>query len=444
MKEKGFLFLPQNFDVYASQDAYEQLSVTFVRWCDISRTVKSQISHTSLSGVRDHLDQQPVDHLIAVLPTSSVSMMEVETPTTKSRQLKQALPFLVEEQSAQELDNILLVTDFKPVNNRLTVTAVDKALIEKTLSLFEYSQLTVSEIYSTEQLLPSLEQQLFVMIDGETAYLSLAGNKPLCLPIKQFAWLLPKYVSKTSSELLNIKLVLADSSTMSYADFQQEIDRILPEELSVEIYPDNISDSYSYLASLAGAGTNQSSYYQNLLFGKYAPKKQTNQWLTLLAPTAVFASVVLCCHLALSLYNGYTYQQKANQLQTEVYATMQKAIPGIRLNKLKSDRALRGRIKEALSRSGNTTEAILLDKVASDLIQSLKSFGNEKQPYVQRLSYRAAVGETQLELHANSFAQVDQMKESLTKAGYDVTVGSVTNDSGTYKGRLILKAGEGS
>jgi len=135
MKEKGFLFLPQNFDVYAPQDANEQLSVTFVRWCDISRTVKSQISQTSLSGVKDHLDQQPVDLLIAVLPTSSVSMMEVETPTTKARQLKQALPFLVEEQSAQELDNILLVTDFKPVDNRLTVTAVDKGLIEKTLSL---------------------------------------------------------------------------------------------------------------------------------------------------------------------------------------------------------------------------------------------------------------------------------------------------------------------
>ncbi|MFC3151738.1 type II secretion system protein GspL [Litoribrevibacter euphylliae] len=445
MKEKGYLFLPDNFDTFTVEECIDHLNVEFVRWSDLTRSVDQVQSSVSLTEVQEHLSHYPVDQLVVILPPTSVSMMEVTVPTKKTRQLKQALPFIVEEQSAQDPDSLLLVSDYKPEGNQLNVITLDKTLLEKTLSIFRSLNIDVDDVYSVEQLLPTLEQQLLIATDDDMAFVSHPRSKPIYLPIKQLPWVLKKFVAQaeTDDSLLNIKLVISESSTHSYADLQEMIEVALPEGQAVDFYSDKIPDLYSYLVSFAGTASNQSSYFQSLLVGSYKPKKQSNQWWNVLAPTLVFGSVVLCCHLALTLYSGWQYQQKANELQSQIYSTVKKAIPNARLEKLQSDRALRSKIKSTLSSGSGSTASAQLNSVTSDIITALvtlskESKGKAQQPYVQRLSYRAATGETQLELHANSFAQVDNFKEKLVGAGYQVTVGSVTNDGGLFKGRIIL------
>lgn len=445
MKEKGYLFLPDNFDTFTVEECIDHLNVEFVRWSDLTRSVDQVHSSISLSEVQEQLLHYPVDQLVVILPPTSVSMMEVNVPTKKTRQLKQALPFIVEEQSAQEPERLVLVSDYKPVGGCLNVITLDKALLEKTLSVFRSLDIEVDDVYSVEQLLPTLEQQLLITVVGDMAFVSHPQAKPIYVPIKQLPWVMKKFVHNALNDepLLHIQLVITESSAHSYSDLQSIIETALPEEQAVEFYSDKISNLHSYLVSFAGTASNQSSYFLSLLVDSYKPKKQSNQWWSLLAPTLVFGSFVLCCHLALTLYSGWQYQQKANELQSQIYSSVKKAIPNARLDKLRSDRALRSKIKSTLATVDGGSDGAQLNSVASDIISALAALGkdtrsSEKQLYVQRLSYRAATGETQLELHANSFAQVDSFKEKLTGSGYQVTVGSVTNDGGLFKGRIIL------
>jgi type II secretion system protein L len=443
MKEKGFLFLPTNFNAFSSEEALEHVLVEFVRWSDLTRSVDKHIDQITLESLSEHLLHYPVDQLTVILPPASVSMMDVIVPTKKSRQLKQALPFIVEEQAAQDPDSLVLVSDYKPsLDNKLNVIAVDRRLLENVLDMLKTADLEAVDVFSIEQLLPTLEQQLLIISDGESAFLSQQGARPIHLPTKQIPWVLKKFNQTDQDGLLNIKLVITSSSALSYTELQELVESSLPEGTSAEFYSDKIEALKPYLVSFAATGSNNSSYYQSLLVDAYKPKKKNNQWLSLLAPTLVFGAFVLCCHLGLTLYNGWQYQQKANELQAQIYSTVKKAIPSAKLSKLKSDRALRSKIKSTLAGMSTDGGSPMLGHVTSDIISALSSYSKGQAPYVQRLSYRAATGETQLELHANSFAQVDQFKDRMSKSGYLVTVGAVTNDNGLFKGRLILQAKE--
>ncbi len=443
MKEKGFLFIPSNIHLHSVEESDDDLFVTFIRWSDVTRSVQSQLVSVSMTELKAHIEEFPVENLIIVLPASSISMLTVEAPTTKSRQLKQALPFLVEEQSAQEPDQIVLISDYKVQDNKLNVVTVDKALLKGCLAFFEHYGIEVSDVYAIEQLLPILDQQLLIILDQETCYISGPSLKPICVPAAQLTWILSRIASnETSDSLLNIKLVLTNQYERDYSDIQQEITLALPESISIEFYPERVESVASYLAALAGAGSNDSDHYQSLLVEEFKPKKKANGIANLLIPTLTFGVVVLCLQLSLSLYNGWQYQQKAHALQSDIYATVKRSIPGVRIEKLRGDKALRSRIKQALSRTSQSSDTLAIEKIASDLISALKSFSSD-QPYIQRLSYRSNTGETQLELHAKSFAQVDQLKTQLDKSGYQVTVGSVTNDNGLFKGRITLQAKRG-
>ncbi|GAA3920172.1 type II secretion system protein GspL [Litoribacillus peritrichatus] len=443
MKEKGFLFLPNNIQELTQDEFGGEPQLSFVRWSDVTRSIQNQLDSVSVDELKEHLIQFPVENLIAVLPPSSVSMLSVEAPTKKARQLKQAMPFLVEELSIQEPDQVLLVSDYKIHNNKVNVTTVDKSLLTGVLSFLQTHDLDVSEVFSIEQLLPVLNQQLLIILDGSNCYISSEYQKPICVPTLQLSWALKKIIqSDDKTATLNVKLVLTKACDKEYSVVQEEIEQSLPGSEPVEFYPERVDSIESYLAALAGAAANDSAILQNLLVGEFKPQKKNNTYVSVFVPTIVFAVMVLCFQLSLSLYNGWQYQQKAQQLQADIYSTVKKAIPGARIEKLRGDKALRSRIKQALSSGSQESSSLAIEKVTGDIISALTSFKSDR-PYVQRLSYRSNTGETQLELHANSFAQVDQLKNALDKTGYLVTVGSVTNDNGLFKGRITLQAKEG-
>lgn len=443
MKENGFVFLPPNFQAILDDTVDAVVCVDFIRWSDVSRTVNEVKKGIALTELKRHLDEHPVERLTAVLPNSSASSFSVDVPTKNPRQLKQALPFIVEEYSAQDPESLLLISNFKPVDNKLDVIAVDELLINKVTQLMKEEGIAVVEAYSIEQLIPALEKQTLIILDHSTAYISTATGLPVGVPIGQLAWVFPRLIEATLDEsLVNIKLVQTEQCELSYSEAEEAIQNALHDDVNVEFYSQKVGSINEYLASLAGPGANQPSYQQNLLIDKYKPEKKKNPWLSLFAPVVVLGSVVLCAHLSLSLYEGWQYQQRANALQSQIYSTLKRAIPTARVEKLRSDRAIRSRIKSALARSGKTDDSAILNQVTHDLIKALQSF-KASAPYIQRMSYRSASGETQLELHASSFAQVDQVKESLTSSGYSVTVGSVSNDGGLFKGRLTLRAREG-
>ena len=441
MKEQGYIYLPSEFEDASVDD----LSVDFYRWSDITRNITKVVADISLSQLAEQLNDHPVDKLTAVLPANNLNVLEIEVPTGNARVLKQALPYLVEEQCVQEPDQLTLVTDYKAKNNRLNVVAIDNGLIERITDTFSSFGLQLHQLFGIEQLLPELSQQLLVLADQHKLYFQGNHKPPVVLPVNQAKWFISRLdisaytegFKESDTDLLNVKLVIEEGSSLTEPALKELLATTFTEQ-PFEVYPEVTADMQHYLCKMSAA--NQAKKQLNLLTGAFRPPQKQNQYLKLFTPVIAFGMIVLSVQLSLSLYSGWQYKTKADAVQQQVVDTIKKHLPNTRFDRLRGDSALRSHIKNAINRGSTESESLELTKVAEDLISGLESFNVASRPYVQRVAYRASAGDTQLELHAKSFGEVDQLKNHLDQKGYQVTVGSVTNDNGLFKGRLTLRA----
>ncbi len=96
---------------------------------------------------------------IVLLDSRDVMMIETEIPAGASRQLNSMLPYLLEEDIAQDVDD-LHFTILKKSSDKVQVAAVDRHYLSQTIHDFNEVGIEVKKVVSDAQSLPVLEDAI--------------------------------------------------------------------------------------------------------------------------------------------------------------------------------------------------------------------------------------------------------------------------------------------
>lgn len=319
-----------------------------------------------------------------VLPMAVVSACAVKLPTVKARWLRQALPYAVEELLADDVEQLHLSLGDCLADGRHLLLAVRRSLLQGWLAQLTAQGLQVTAIYVDADLLPRDGTQ--VLLHGEHGLLGGAGE--LRLAFQRGDW---------------------DSLAAGLLEPAQLLDEPCP---------------WAMLA----AGQTQAI---NLAQGEFAVQQGSGQW-RLWRSVAALAGLWLVLQLGFDLGQSWYLQRQGDHYAAASQALYKELFPAdTRIVNLKAQFA------EHLSAASNSHQGaffVLLNHAVSALAEV-------PQLTVQAVDFSQERGDLALQLQADDFASLEQLRQRLQQTGLPVQLGSASREAQGVSARLLIGGG---
>jgi general secretion pathway protein L len=378
--------------------------VQWLVWSSLSEEVIASgllAQASELPQLAQRLGQRPV---VALVPACDVVLKTVLLPGKPTRQLLQALPFMLEEDQAEDIEQLLIVQGKALVEgnqHQQQVAVVRRSVLESWLSWLQNAGFSVQKMLPDALLLPDLPAQAVAIECGEQWLL------------RQGPWQVSCIDSSWWSEYLAL---LALPSVLSYSPWPEHI--LQPHQLAPAELP---------LALLARQLPAQSF---NLLQGDYAPKRPQNKHWQQWRLSASLAGICLLVYLLSVGLEAWQFQRQATIANAEAMSLYKSKYPNERVFNLKQNVSR----KLAASGGGDPNQSLvgLLSQVQPLLAQ-------QSGLVLDNLRFDGRKAELRFQATADSFQSFEQLKNALQQQGFQVDQGALSNINGKVQGTITLR-----
>ncbi|MEM6185731.1 type II secretion system protein GspL [Shewanella vaxholmensis] len=326
-----------------------------------------------LSTLTERAGNRPVDVLV---PAAAMTLTSVHLPEKGQRQALKALPFMLEEALAEDVDAMHFTVGPRD-GDALSVVAVAHEQMQTWLSCLTEAGLKVKRIVPDCLALPLQECQWAAMNFGNELLLRTGFSTGQSLPLP---WL--------PIALEQLRPAQGEVSVASYTDMQLE---------GVELKPQSLELPMLVLArGILHAPV-------NLLSGVYTPKREYSKQLMMWKSAAIV--IAIACVLAL-VNKGLTIHQVNGQiadLKAQSESIYQQVVPGnSRIVNLRSQMESQLR---ALQGQGSGAEFFAMLDGLQDAFKQVP----ELKP--NSLRFESARNEIRMQVSAKNYAQIEKFKE---------------------------------
>lgn len=378
--------------------------IAWLVWAGFSQEViaSGEInSADELPELAGRLGNRPVTILV---PASDIVLKQVSLPGKPSRQLLQALPYMLEEEQAEDVEQLFIAT----------------AAVQQHEGQYQ-QQVAILRRQQLEQWLDWLQQAgIHTLRMVPDALLLPDDSLPACLQLHD-QWLLKQdswQATAIDESWWADYLALAQLPALtSYSPW--------PEGLAV---PHQLAQPELPLALLA-TGLTRTDF--NLLQGSYAPRRKSNKlWLQWQSVAALLFAVVFI-QLLSEGFAAWRLGQQVSQVQQQVQKEYLEAFPGERVVNI----SVQLRQKLGAVNGGSQQQSFLsqLDMLQNQL---------EKVPdmTLDNLRYDGRRSELRFQARGEGFQSFERLKSSLEQAGYLVEQGALSNDGAKVQGTISMRA----
>jgi general secretion pathway protein L len=344
-----------------------------------------------------------------LLSAAMVQLKTIELPTKWNRKLEQALPFMLEEQLACDVDDIFIAIgepgnkDDKPTIN---IALCDRELLAELVAKFETHHIHVKQIVPDALLLPEQDTDELAVVELDGQWLCRFGQWHTC--VIEPSW----------------------GADYLHALAPKQITHFSPADALPEVAP-KVAKEAEYELPLALLAKNLSNTAFNLRQGLFAAKKSTPQWWKDWRSGLIAASVALVGFVTVQGLQIVQLQSQAEQLRAEAINTYKQAFP----NKNVREALLRKQIENELRALSATKQGGFLE--LTDKFVSVYSQVKDFQPETLRYDHKR--NELRIRVKAKDFQVFGQVKTILEQKGLTVQQGSLNNDGDAVIGEIRLR-----
>lgn len=121
--------------------------------------------------------------ICVLVPGNDVLLAEPEVPTKAGTKLAQVVPYALEEQLAEDIDDLhFAIGKRAPDSSRTPVAVVARALLDEWLTLLKSSGIEPEAMYADSDLLPVNPGQSVALLEEDVVVVRPPGGSPVTLP----------------------------------------------------------------------------------------------------------------------------------------------------------------------------------------------------------------------------------------------------------------------
>ncbi|PSF12172.1 type II secretion system protein GspL [Marinobacter fuscus] len=393
---------------------------------DTRDTIEQALAQNALENVR----------LIGLIPGDEAVFCLADIPARQARFIQQALPYAVEEQIAQDIDAVHLALGEHTANG-YRVAAIDRERMAGWHSLFAgWHHTRLEAVYPEASLLPVRESGWVICLDGEYALMQSSSGEWLRMRADNLEMLAITFAAPSEDEVvaeLPVQVFGTEADLEHYDTLLTGLARTTG-HLTIERTPLEVSVT----EFLAWSQFQQATRAINLCQGAYSQKAEGPGRLKPWKPLLVVASLWFVIQLGLEAGMGVYQQQQAESLNSQAMTIYRKAFPGDRRTHSGNvRRVIEGQLRVA-GTQGAQIDFITLMKYTGDQYGRLP---NPSAVSFNSVNYSNTRGELVVDVRADSYDRLSQLRNGLSGEGLNAQIGSVVNESSGARGRLTVSGG---
>lgn len=380
-----------------------QQPISWLVWSAVNQEIIASgqlASADELSALSERLGRRPV---VALVPAADVVLSEVFLPSKPNRQIIQALPYMLEEEHAEDIEQLYLALGQCQQRGKeywQQVALCKKVQLEQWVGSLVVAGFQPTQLLPDALLLP-LHQ------DGASA-IELAGQWLLRQGQWQASSIEPGWWADFLS-MANIELI------HSYSPWPTEI-----------LQNVQAAEPELPLALLAQQLPEQRF---SLLQGQYAPKKAQNKVWSVWQSSIALGAACLALYLITLAFGVWQQGQQLQQQRAELVTLYKSRFPA------ESTRDISRQLARKLQGAGTAQDASLFS-LLNDLQQELAATTNVR---LDNLKYDQKTSELRFQAEADSFQRFDNLKTRLEQKGFEVKQGALSNEGGKVQGTVAMK-----
>ncbi len=353
---------------------------------------------------------------VFVVPGEKILMTTASVPSKQKRKIAQAIPFVVEEQLAAEIEESFFAIGERNKKGEVKVSIIYEQLLESLLADLDQLDLRPKKMISETSLAKSKDDSV-ALIEGDKAHLMRPDGCGITLRKDNVAAAIS--MSEPSSSL---QLTGSSSSLESLAI---PIAEVRANDVNVSEHEVEFMGFSQLCSYFDGSET-------NMLQGKYKVEEPmpeiSKEWRQVL----IVLGVGVILHLGLVLGQGWHLAKEKDvnrDLARELYEDI---FPGE-----KNVRDIRRRWNLKLGRKDNDTGNDFLGLFSRAAV-GLETSGL----MLQNINYNESRGDLIFQVFASSSESLVQYSEKLKMEGLSVEIGAISQDADFVRGTVRISHGK--
>jgi len=361
--------------------------------------------------------------VIVLLPGTDVVLAEPVVPLKSGAKLAQVVPFALEEQLAEDIEQLHFAIGKRNGRPGIPVSVVAHQRMRQWLDVLAAAGIRADALYAETAALPEIPNAVALIIDGTRVYMRRENGQGAVLEVEPLIEALQLALASGDDEREHVTIYISE------ADYERERDlleglREFTASLQLKLMPDGPLPLMA--ANVASAAP------VNLLQGPYAVKRKLTLSFAPWRYAASLAGIFVVLHFGLKGWQYWDNKQLEAALDREITQVFQQTMPGapvpdplqarrhveLRLNQLRGTAPVSGMLvtlaalSEALAQAPNTT--------------------------VEAIAYRNNT--TDVRLLAPSVDALDRIRQVATEKGLGAEIQSANPRDSKLEGRLQFKS----
>jgi general secretion pathway protein L len=354
------------------------------------------------------------------VPGTDVILTKVAVPTRNRGRMAAAVPYLLEEQLAADVDDSHFALGERDAEGRVAVAVVSRARMDAWLSRLAEAGIQADKLIPETLLLPYISETWTLLIERDCVNLRSAAQGGMTLDSTNMAFVLRRAVAELDVKPTALHAWVAGDA----ADVA-----VFPEDLGLEVRIEPLT--VPPLAFLA-----RQAYEENiidLLQGSYSRREQLGKLWRPWRPAAVLLAVWMVLQFGVKIYQHHELQTSENKLREEISGIYLQTFPEAK-RVVDARLQMEQHLRELRGGSGEVGGFL---KLLAEVSGPAADLGGVD---IDRLSYKE--GEMNIALTISDLQRLEQLKDRLNSVtGVPVDIQSATTRNNRVEARLQIKGG---
>lgn len=351
-----------------------------------------------------------------MIPSEDVLLTQTQVPTKQPKQILQAVPYLVEENLASDVEDCHFAIGARSDDGVVSVAAIDEVRMQYWYSIVRMLGIT-PQVMTMDALAVPGADGCGILIEGDRALVRMSAGQAVSVGSDLVAATVGMLESEQKA---NVHLFVAandeDQVSLQVSQMNAEL------EQPVELKP----LEYTPFESLCRSFDRNAL---NLLQGAFKVEEQKSGSSGSWRSVAFLAAAAFILHLFLVLGEAVYLDMQAKSLERDARSLYAEVHPTDR-----NVRDIRRRWQNHLR--GSSAAAGEFMSLFVDTVENIPGANIT----LDNVNYNDSRGDLVLQLRANQSEQLIAFAESLNKLGMDAEIGTINQIEGAVKGTVKVKS----
>ena len=376
--------------------------------------------------------------VVVMLEGVNLVSMAVNIPSKQAKHIQQALPFMLEDMVAQDVESLHIAVGSRDKSGELPVILCEKTYIENLLAHFRAANIQVHYVIADMYCLPPQDGSWHFLTDGRTLLVRVDNQTPLTIELDVLPVLLNALFVEDLQAPEKITVTVGSDFTSDNLEnwLKTQFTSHLA-DLTTEFEIEHIDQtSFSYLCE--SVLPELTSEPINLLQGPYKPISKRRPSLIKWKPMAALASVFVALFVGFQYTQAWKLEEKAEQVSQQAESLYKRYFPQERrivdIRKQMTDK-----LESASAQGGNENFLTLLAMVGEKL-NEMNRGADKPRLSPLRITYDETQGDLKIDFLAGGFTDLDALKAKLESMSLAVEIARASQDGDQMKARMNIRS----